>query len=75
LPHDGSDEAIAVARNGFNVTGRAGRISEGIAEFLDGFIQSVIEINKNIGWPEASPEFLTRHDLAGAFEEQRQNLN
>ena len=35
----------------------------------------MIEINKNIGRPEASPEFLTSHDLARAFEEQRQDLN
>ena len=66
---------VSDPRNGFNITGRARRVAESVAEFLDGFIQSVIEIDKNIGRPEASPEFLTRHDLARAFEEQRQDLN
>jgi hypothetical protein len=58
-----------------DVTRRACRIAESIAEFLDRFVQSVIEINKNIGRPEAFPEFLTRDDLPWAFEEQRQGLN
>jgi hypothetical protein len=48
FPRDRSDEAIAGARNGFNVAGRFRRVAERFAEFLNGFIQALIEVNENI---------------------------
>ncbi len=35
----------------------------------------MVKIDKHIGRPEASSEFFPRHNLAGSFQEQRQDLN
>lgn len=69
------NEAISNPRNRFDVTGRACRIAESVAKLLDGFVQSVIEIDENIGGPETSPQFVTRDDLTGPLQQNRENLD
>jgi hypothetical protein len=62
---------VAVTANeavdGFNVTARAGWVAESLTSFLDGPIQSMIEIDEYIRLPEESPEFLARDDFSRTF--------
>ena len=62
------DEAITNPRNRFNVTRRVCRVSQRVAQFLDGFIQAVVEIDEYVGWPKALSEFLASDDLAGSLQ-------
>jgi hypothetical protein len=45
------EEAVAATRNGFHKTGTFGRITEGIEDFVDRLIDSVIEIHKRVCGP------------------------
>jgi hypothetical protein len=68
------DEAIADTGDGLDVAGRGGRVPEGVAKFLDGLVEAVIEVDKDVGGPEALAEFVAGDDFAGALEEQSQEL-
>src|SRR5437879_13861213 len=46
------DEAVAYAGNRFDVPGVLGRVTEGLAKFLDGTIQTVLEIHECVRGPQ-----------------------
>jgi len=46
---NGSEEAIAAAWESFDVCGLVGRVGEGLAKFVDGFVEAVFEINEGFG--------------------------
>jgi hypothetical protein len=50
------------------------RVAERFAQARDRGIQVVLEIDEDLRRPEPVLELLTRDDLAGALEEQRQDL-
>jgi hypothetical protein len=64
------EEAVAATRNGFHKAGTFGRIAEDIADFVDRFIKSVIEIHKRVCGPEFFLKFLATHDFAGALKQR-----
>ena len=69
-----SDEAVADAGDGFYVARRGCRVTQRVAEFLDGFVESVVKVDKDVGGPKALPEFVAGEYLAGAFQEHSQEL-
>ena len=68
------EEAVAATRNGFHKAGTIGRITEGITDLVDRFIEPVIEIHKRVCGPEFFLEFLATYDLAGLLKQNRQDL-
>ena len=69
-----SDEAVSDAGDGFDVARGVGRVAERVAKFLNGFIEGVIEVDEDVGGPEALTEMLAGDDVAGGFNENGQEL-
>jgi hypothetical protein len=67
-------KAIATPGKGFNEAGILGRITDSFAEALDGVVQPGFEVDERVGRPEALPEFLSRYDLTGIFQQDLENL-
>jgi len=67
-------KAIATPGNGFNEAGILSRITESFAKALDGIVQPLFEVDEGVGRPEALPEFLSRYDLTGIFQQDLENL-
>jgi hypothetical protein len=70
----GDKESVATFWKSFDEVGSFCRIAEGFAEFVDGLVEAVVEIDKRVGGPEAAAEFLASDDLAGRFEEHGEDL-
>jgi len=49
-------------------------IPKRFANLVDGSIQAIIEIHKRIRRPQLAPQFLSRHNLPGILQQQRQHL-
>src|ERR1700689_2082357 len=60
------EESVTATRNRFYKTWAFGRIAEGIADFVDRFIEPVIEIPKRVCGPESLLKFLTAYDFTRA---------
>ena len=45
---DGGDEAVADAGDGFDVARGVGGVAEGVAKFLDGFVEAVVEVDEDV---------------------------
>src|SRR6266852_938361 len=60
----GGDEAVAYAGNRFDVPGVLGRVTESLAKFLDGTIQTVLEIHECVRGPEPLLQILPGNDFA-----------
>jgi len=41
---------------------------------LNGFVETVIEVDEDIGWPEPLTKLFAGDDLAGGFDQDRQKL-
>jgi hypothetical protein len=70
---DGSDKAITLFRDGFDVERLLGRATQGLAELHDSRIQAVIEVDEGIGRPEMLAQLLARDHLPGVLQQQEQN--
>ena len=68
------DEAVSAAGKGFDVAWARGGVSEGLADFVDGGVEAVVEIDESVGGPEFLLELFARDDFASAFEKQGENL-
>ena len=71
---DGSDEAVAAFGESFDETGVVGFVGEGVAEFVDGGVEAVLEIDEGVFGPEALLELLACDDEAGVFEKDGEDL-
>ena len=60
------EEAVAATCNSFHKAGTFGRIAKGITDFVDCFIEPVIEIHESVCRPEAFLKFFASNDLARA---------
>ena len=69
-----ADEAIAAARECFDVERFVGGIGESLTEFVDCFIEAVFEVDEGFLRPEALLNFFTRDDLAGALKEHDEDF-
>jgi hypothetical protein len=45
-----------------------------LAEFIDGGVQTVVEVDERVGGPEAFAELLRSDHFAGAFERNLKNV-
>ena len=69
-----SDKAVANPRDGFDVARRGCRVTQGVAELLDGLVQSVVKVDKDVRGPKALLKFVASEYLTGAFEQDCQDL-
>ena len=46
------NEAVAAAGQGFDVAGAGGGIAEGLANFVDGGVEAVVEVDEGVGGPK-----------------------
>jgi hypothetical protein len=74
VPLHWSEKTVAATGERLNEARVFRGIAEGIAEALDGSIETVIEINEGVGWPQFGTQFFSRDQFARAGQEQRQNL-
>ena len=68
------DEAIATSRQGFDIARRLPVVAEGFPQFIDGFVQAVLEVHEGVCGPELQTQVLARDQLARPCEQQGQNL-
>ena len=66
-------ESIAALRHRLDEPRRRRGVAEGLSNLLDGNIERRLEIDVRVLGPECSAQFLTRHELAGALREERQD--
>ena len=71
---DGSDEAVAAFGKSFDEAGIVGFVREGVAEFVNGRVEAVFEINEGVFGPEAFLELLAGDDEAGLFQKDGEDL-
>ena len=71
---DLGEETVAATRNGFHEAGTLSRVAEGLADFVDDFVEPVVEIHEGISRPELFLQFLACHDLAGMLKQCRKYL-
>jgi len=69
-----SGEAVATARQSFDVAGFLGRIGQDIAQLLDGAVQTSIKVNKRVRRPEFLTEFLTRNQVTCMLQQNGEHL-
>ena len=62
-------ETVAATGEGFDVGGLIGGIREGLAKFVDGFVEAVFEIHKRFGGPEALLNIVAGDDGSGMLEQ------
>jgi hypothetical protein len=70
---DLSKEAVATASNSFHKTRTLGGIAERVADFVDCFVQSVVEVHEGVCGPELFLKFLACDYLAGVLEQHNQD--
>src|SRR5580693_3111702 len=68
------EEAVAATSNGFHKTGTLGGVAEGLADFADRFVETVVEIHEGVRGPELFLKFFTSYDIAGVLKQQGQDL-
>jgi hypothetical protein len=68
------EEAVAAASHGFHKARTLGGVTEGLAEFVDRLVETVVEIDESVCRPEFFLKFLARYDVAGVLKQHRQDL-
>ncbi len=68
------DEAVAAASNSFQKAGTLGGVAKGLTDFVDRFVEPVVEIHKSVCGPEFFLKFLASYDLAVVLKQHRQDL-
>jgi hypothetical protein len=71
---DLGEEAVSATRNGFHIAGTLGGVAEGLADFANCFIESVVEIDEGVRRPKFFLKLLASYDLAGMLEQHDQDL-
>jgi hypothetical protein len=71
---DRGDKTVATLGESFNEAGIVGFVGEGVAQFVNGGVQAVLEIDEGVFGPEAFLVLLAGDDDAGLLEEDSQDL-
>ncbi len=66
----GSDEAIPVPWNGFDIARIFGAVCEGTANLVDREVDSMLEVNECGLRPKAPLDFFSAYDLTGLLDEK-----
>ncbi len=68
---DRRDKAVADFWDGLHIAGIFRRVTEGGAKFLDGTVETVLEIDDGVRAPQADTHLLPGNDLAGGFQQHQ----
>jgi hypothetical protein len=68
------EEAVAATSNGFHKARTLGGVPQGLTDFVDGFVEPVVEIHESVRRPEFFLKFLASYDLAGMLKQRGQDL-
>ncbi len=71
---DGGEEAVAAAGEGLDEAGVGCGVSEGLADAVDGGVETVLVVDEGSVGPEGAADFLAGEEVAGPVEEQEQDL-
>jgi hypothetical protein len=71
---DFSQKPVAAARHRFDVASLFSRFPQRISQSLDGGIDAMVELDHRFVGPKPKPNVLPRHDFAGIFQQQEQEL-
>jgi hypothetical protein len=66
---DFREEAVAAPGNRFHKAGTLGGVAEGLTDFVDRFVEPVVEIHESVRRPEMLLKFLASYDLAGVLQQ------
>jgi hypothetical protein len=69
----GGDEAVALPRQGLDVSRRARRIAEGFAQLVDRGVQAVVEVDVGVRGPEPQAQVVAGDDVPRPLEEDGQH--
>ena len=68
----GSDEPVPATWQRFDEPRVLGAVAQGVAELVDSCVEAFFELHSRIG-PDCAAQFLPRHDVAAAFQQQRKH--
>jgi hypothetical protein len=71
---DLGQKPVAATSNGLHKAGTLGRVTEGLSDFVDRFVEPVVEIDKSVCGPEFFLKFLASYDLTVVLKQHRQDL-
>jgi hypothetical protein len=71
---NGKDKSIAELGKGLDKARFSCRVIQNTAEFLDGGVQTVLEVDEGIRGPELLTKLFASNDIAGVVEQKGQNL-
>jgi hypothetical protein len=71
---DWGDEAVTSAGESFHKAGIFGGVAESVPKPFDCSVEAVVEVYESVRRPEASMQFLASDELAGALQEEGQNV-
>ena len=60
--------------HGLDVPRLTGRVAENPAQFLDGRVEPVLEIDERLRGPEPLPQLVSRHQFPGALQQNLKHL-
>jgi hypothetical protein len=73
-PLDGSNEDVPATRHCLYVARLFCRISQGLAQFVNGGIQPLLEITERSAAPEMTLQFIAADDLSGTTDQESEDL-
>jgi|SRR5215470_8192557 len=68
------EEAVTTASNGFDKAGTLSGVAEGLTDFVNSFVEAVVEIDESVCRPEFFLKFLARYYLPWVLKQHRQDL-
>src|SRR6266436_895999 len=68
------DEAVAATRNSLHKAGALCGVAEGLTDFVDRFVEPVVEIHESVCGPQFFLKLLASYDLAVVLKQDRQDL-
>jgi hypothetical protein len=71
---DRGKKAVASARESFDKAGIFGGVAESVPKSFYCSVKAMVEVYKRVDGPKAGLQLLASDDLAGAFQEESQNL-
>src|SRR4029077_12568862 len=67
------DEAIAATRQGFNEPRTLSQVAQRLAQFVDRRVQTVVEVDKRVGRPDAGTKLVPGYYFARVMEQDVEN--
>ena len=74
IPLHRRHESVTSASHCFNEAGIVSRIAERVADFVDGLVEAMVEVNEGVLGPEVLLKLLAGNDLSRLFQEHGENL-